>query len=198
MISPAERAGQLQNRQQGIRRAGALPVLRMAGFVGDSIVDGPGLRCAIFCQGCPHACPGCHNPATHPFAGGTMVTPEDMEARIREYPLCRGVTFSGGEPFCQPEFFAELGERLRRQGYELACYTGYTFEALLAGTPEQRRLLNVLDILIDGRFVLAQRNLTLRFRGSENQRVLDVPKSLLAGKAVWTTQTRWVGEDAPV
>ena len=193
MTSQADAAH--KNKRQGIRKAGALPVLRMAGFVGDSIVDGPGLRCAIFCQGCPHACPGCHNPATHPFVGGVAVTVEEMEERIKKYPLCKGVTFSGGEPFCQPEFFAALGERLKAQGYELACYTGYMFEQLLAGTPQQKRLLAVLDTLVDGLFLLEQRNLTLRFRGSENQRILNVPQSLLANAPVWETQARWLGEE---
>lgn len=178
---------------QGIRQADALNTLYVAGLVGDSIVDGPGLRCAVFGQGCPHACPGCHNPETQPFAGGDALSVPEVYRRIRAYPLCRGVTFSGGEPFSQAAAFAGLARLLRADGYEVAAYSGYTFEELLRGTAEQQELLALLDILIDGRFVLATRNLGLRFRGSENQRVLDVPRSLAAGEAVWETAERWVG-----
>ena len=106
-----------------------------------------------------------------------------------------GVTFSGGEPFSQAEPFTELAKLLKANGYEVASYTGYTFEELLEnGTPAQKQLLAALDILVDGEFVLAQRNLDLRFRGSENQRILDVPQSLAQGRAVWCTAARWVGE----
>lgn len=165
------------------------------GFMGESIVDGPGLRCVLFVQGCPHACPGCHNPATHPFAGGTRATVSQLLDKIHQSPLSRGITFSGGEPFCQAGPLAELARCLRTEGYELAAYTGYTFEQLLSGTPEQRAFLNQLDTLVDGPFVQAQKNLTLRFRGSENQRILNVPKSLAAGAAVWETHPRWLGEE---
>ena len=102
---------------------------------------------------------------------------------------------SGGEPFSQAEPFTELAKLLKANGYEVASYTGYTFEELLEnGTPAQKQLLAALDILVDGEFVLAQRNLDLRFRGSENQRILDVPQSLAQGRAVWCTAARWVGE----
>ena len=115
--------------------------------------------------------------------------------RLEKNPLVRGVTFSGGEPFSQAEPFTELAKLLKANGYEVASYTGYTFEELLEnGTPAQKQLLAALDILVDGEFVLAQRNLDLRFRGSENQRILDVPQSLAQGRAVWCTAARWVGE----
>ena len=170
------------------------PRLRLAGIVEDSIVDGPGLRTAIFAQGCPRRCEGCHNPQSHAFGTGTDWTVDDLFAHIRKNPIVRGVTFSGGEPFSQAAPFAQLGRRLKQAGYEVAAYTGYTFEELLEnGTPEQKALLRTLDILIDGEFILAQRNLDLRFRGSGNQRILDVPQSLAAGKAVWCTAERWVG-----
>lgn len=189
---------QSKTHSRGIRQpdapACACLYLAAGGFVGDSIVDGPGLRCAVFCQGCPHACPGCHNPATHPFAGGQAVPVEEVYQRVKSFPLCRGVTFSGGEPFCQAEAYAALAALLKPGGYELAAYTGFTLEQLLAGTAAQRRLLGLLDILIDGPFVLAQRDLTLRFRGSANQRILDVPKSLATGSAQWATAPRWVGK----
>ncbi len=172
---------------------GSAVFLAQNGFVADSIVDGPGLRCTLFVQGCPHACPGCHNPATWPFEGGVAAEPAELAARVAAQPLCAGVTFSGGEPFCQAEALAELAARLRAAGrWELAAYTGYTYEELAAGTAAQRRLLSFLDILVDGPFIEARRNLTLRFCGSENQRILNVPKSLAAGGAVWESAARWV------
>ena len=169
-------------------------MLNLAGIAGDSIVDGPGIRTAIFAQGCPHHCPGCHNPETWPFGGGTEMDEETVVRIVEANPLCKGVTFSGGEPFAQAEGFARLGRMLKDRGYEVASYTGYTFEALLAGTPEQRALLDTLDVLIDGPFLLAERSLELNFRGSANQRILNVPRSLEAGAAVAETSPRWLGE----
>ena len=178
----------------GVHLEGASLFLAKQGFVGDSIVDGPGLRCAIFCQGCPHGCPGCHNPETHPFEGGVRWGVPALLTQIHRHPLCRGVTFSGGEPFCQAEALVPLAETLRAEGYELAAYTGYTFEHLAEkGSPAQKRLLSLLHTLVDGPFLLAQKNLTLRFRGSENQRILDMPKSLAEGRAVAETAPRWTG-----
>lgn len=109
-------------------------------------------------------------------------------------PLCKGVTFSGGEPFAQAEGYAELAEALKKKGYEIASYSGYTFEQLLNGTSAQKKLLSLLDILIDGPFIQAEKSLEIAFRGSKNQRILDVPKSLVAGKAIWTEAERWLGE----
>ena len=169
-------------------------MLNLAGIAGDSIVDGPGIRTAIFAQGCPHHCPGCHTPDTWPFEGGTEMDEETVVRIVEANPLCKGVTFSGGEPFAQAEGFARLGRMLKDRGYEVASYTGYTFEALLAGTPEQRALLDTLDVLIDGPFLLAERSLELNFRGSANQRILNVPRSLEAGAAVKETSPRWLGE----
>ena len=169
--------------------------INIAGIMEDSIVDGPGLRTAIFAQGCPRRCEGCHNPESWAFGTGTDMTVQDLFWRVKKNPLVRGVTFSGGEPFSQAEPFTELAKLLKANGYEVASYTGYTFEELLEnGTPAQKQLLAALDILVDGEFVLAQRNLDLRFRGSENQRILDVPQSLARGRAVWCTAARWVGE----
>ena len=169
--------------------------IRLAGLEPESIVDGPGYRFTVFVQGCPHNCPGCHNPQTHDFSGGHLADTDDVIAHFGKNPLVRGVTFSGGEPFSQAEPFTELAKLLKANGYEVASYTGYTFEELLEnGTPAQKQLLAALDILVDGEFVLAQRNLDLRFRGSENQRILDVPQSLAQGRAVWCTAARWVGE----
>ena len=169
-------------------------MLNLAGITGDSIVDGPGIRTTIFCQGCPHHCPGCHNPETWDFQGGTPTEEADIMELIRKNPLCRGVTLSGGEPFAQAEGCCTLASMLKQEGYEVASYTGYTFEQLLEGTEAQKKLLSLLDVLIDGPFLLAERSLDLNFRGSRNQRVLNVPESLRAGKAVPETSPRWLGE----
>ena len=169
-------------------------MLDLSGIVGDSIVDGPGIRTTVFSQGCPHHCPGCHNPETWAFGCGTPVAEETVLETVRANPLCRGVTFSGGEPFAQAAEFAALARLLKAAGYEVASYSGYTFEELLAGTPEQRQLLETVDVLIDGPFLREQRSLELSFRGSRNQRILDVPKSLAAGEAVCITSGRWQGE----
>lgn len=169
-------------------------MLNLSGIVNDSIVDGPGIRVAVFSQGCPHHCPGCHNPETWDFGCGTAVEEETVVDIVKENPLCRGVTFSGGEPFAQAEGFAKLARLLKAAGYEVASYSGYTFEALLAGTRDQRALLETIDVLIDGPFLLAEKSLEISFRGSRNQRILDVPRSLAAGKAVSVASGRWLGE----
>ena len=169
-------------------------MLKLSGIVEDSIVDGPGIRVCIFCQGCPHHCPGCHNPETWPFEGGTEIEEEAVFSIVASNPLCRGVTFSGGEPFAQAEGYAKLAKLLKAKGYEVASYSGYTFEQLLRGTPAQKELLESIDILIDGPFMLAEKSLEVAFRGSKNQRILNVPASLAAGQAVPVTGGRWLGE----
>ena len=171
-------------------------MLELAGIVGDSIVDGPGIRTAIFAQGCPHHCPGCHNPETWEFGCGTAMDETRVLEIVQSNPLCKGVTFSGGEPFAQAAGFVELARLLKQAGYEVASYSGYTFEDLLTGTPEQQDLLRQLDVLIDGPFVLAERTMEAAFRGSRNQRILDVPASLAAGSAVEIPGGRWLGEYA--
>lgn len=154
-------------------------VLRIAGIIGESIVDGPGIRFVVFTQGCPHHCPGCHNPQTHAFDGGELVDIDKLAKKILEDPLVSGVTFSGGEPFCQAEALAELAKELRAHGKHIMTYTGYTWEQLQElEDPAVHTLLSYTDILVDGRFVEAERDLSLRFRGSRNQRLLDVQKSL--------------------
>ena len=161
--------------------------IKLAGIVPESYVDGPGIRFTIFVQGCPHHCEGCHNPETHDFEAGRTADTERIYGKIKQFPLVKGVTFSGGEPFCQPEPLAELAEKLKTDGYHIMSYSGWTFEQLLSKSekePQVKRLLSRLDILVDGRFVLAERSLEIKFRGSRNQRLIDVPKSLEAGKAV--------------
>lgn len=133
--------------------------INVAGIVGESIVDGPGIRLTVFCQGCPHHCPGCQNPETWEFAERTRMEPQDILSMVKKNPLIRGVTLSGGEPFSQAAEHAELAKLLRENGYEVAAYSGYTFEQLLSGTPEQRKLLENIDILVDGPFLMEQRTL---------------------------------------
>ena len=169
-------------------------MVNLAGVVSDSIVDGPGIRTTIFAQGCPHHCEGCHNPETWDFSGGTQVSTDQILGIVRFNPISRGVTFSGGEPFAQAEGFAEIAKALKTGNYEVASYSGYTFEELLNGTSAQRELLQWLDVLIDGPFVMKEKSLELAFRGSRNQRIIDVPKSLAKGEAVVITKGRWAGE----
>ena len=169
-------------------------MLELSGIVSDSIVDGPGIRTTVFSQGCPHHCPGCHNPETWAFGCGTPIPPEAVVKIVRSNPLCRGVTFSGGEPFAQAAEFFRLASLLKEAGYEVASYTGFTFEELLEGTEDQKHLLSSIDILIDGPFIQSEKSLEIAFRGSRNQRILDVRKSLALGKAVETTSKRWLGD----
>ncbi|MBE6933912.1 MAG: anaerobic ribonucleoside-triphosphate reductase activating protein [Ruminococcaceae bacterium] len=171
-------------------------MLDLSGIVSDSIVDGPGIRVTVFSQGCPHHCPGCHNPETWDFGCGTQLTVQQVLEIVQSNPLCRGVTFSGGEPFAQAEGFAELARLLKCRGYEVASYTGYTFEQLYTGTPAQRQLLETIDVLIDGPFLMAEKSMEVSFRGSKNQRILDVPASLVSGIATPVTSPRWMGEYA--
>lgn len=159
--------------------------IRIAGIISESIVDGPGIRYVVFTQGCPHHCEGCHNPQTHDFAGGSIVDTETLLEQIKADPLLSGVTFSGGEPFCQPRPLIELAREVRAAGRSVMAYSGYTYEQLLTSDdPDVRELLKLCDILVDGPFVLAERDLTLRFRGSRNQRLIDVPQSLEQGTVV--------------
>ncbi len=161
--------------------------IKLAGLVADSIVDGPGFRFTVFTQGCPHHCEGCHNPDTHDFNGGRYADCDKIIEKIKENKLTAGVTFSGGEPFCQPMPCAYMAEKLKASGYHLMAFTGYTFEKLLEMSKEDenvKKFLNLLDVIIDGKFILAQRSLELRYKGSKNQRTIDVKESIKQGRAV--------------
>lgn len=153
-----------------------LPI-RLFGVVRESIVDGPGLRFVIFVQGCPHHCPGCHNPESHDPAGGYLSSTARIWKVLSQNPTLRGVTFSGGEPFLWGKELYEIGRAARAAGLDVTTYTGFVYEQLLekAKTEEGvHKLLSVTNYLVDGPFVQAQRDLSLKFRGSRNQRILDV------------------------
>ena len=165
--------------------------LRIAGVVPESIVDGPGFRFAVFTQGCPHHCEGCHNPNTHDFSGGEVVDTDTLWERIRKDILLSGVTFSGGEPFEQAGNLLDLARKIKGAKLELAAYSGYTFDELVAAGGDKLELLKLCDVLVDGRFVLAQRSLMLRFRGSKNQRLIDVQRSLSEGCVQEIHDGRW-------
>lgn len=161
--------------------------LRVAGIVTESVVDGPGVRYTIFTQGCRHGCKGCHNPQTHDFEGGYFADTDDLFDEMMLDPLVRGVTLSGGEPFEQPKPLAELAAKVQAAGRNVIAYSGYTYEQLLDKSDKEPAIMDLLkntDILIDGRFVQEQLNLELKFRGSTNQRVIDVKKSIEAGDVV--------------
>lgn len=159
--------------------------LRVAGIEPESIVDGPGIRFTVFVQGCPHGCPGCHNPQTHPFEGGTETDIEEIFSQFKRDPLLKGITLSGGEPFCQAEALARLAGLVHGFGKDVAVYTGYTYEELAASRdPAVQALLRETDLLIDGPFILREKDLELRFRGSGNQRLIDMGRTRAAGRVV--------------
>lgn len=166
-----------------------MSAIRLAGVVKESIVDGPGFRFVVFTQGCPHHCEGCHNPQSHSFEGGTEHEPEEILREIDKNPLLAGVTFSGGEPFCQPGALCELAKGVKERGLNLITYSGYTYEQLAVKaqeSPAVRELLGYSDYLVDGRYVAEQRDLNLRFRGSRNQRIIDIKASAEAGMVITT------------
>ena len=164
--------------------------LRIAGFNKDSIVDGPGLRYTIFSQGCFHNCEGCHNPQTHDNTAGKLVDIDEIFEDIKNTPICDGVTFSGGEPFLQADTFADLAVKIKNSNHplDIICYTGWTWEEIQEiisnGFSDYMRLLRNIDYLIDGRFDKNKVSLDCNWRGSTNQRIIDVQKSLETGEIV--------------
>lgn len=158
--------------------------MRIAGLVQDSIVDGPGMRFTVFTQGCPHGCEGCHNPETHDPTGGKEMAVEAIIKEMLSNPMTDGVTLSGGEPFMQADACSKIANAAHNAGLNVWTYTGYTFEKLseLSQNDEAvRNLMESTDVLVDGPFVLSQRSLAIRWRGSKNQRLIDMAKSLAAG-----------------
>ena len=159
--------------------------IKIAGVVNDSIVDGEGFRFAIFTQGCRHNCPGCHNPQTHDVNGGHIADTDELFAQICANPLLSGVTFSGGEPFLQPAPLAQLGIKIHERGLNITTFTGYTLEQLVQmHDADVDALLAQTDVLIDGRFVQELRDISLVFRGSSNQRIIDMNEWRRSGKIV--------------
>ncbi|WP_099206017.1 anaerobic ribonucleoside-triphosphate reductase activating protein [Scatolibacter rhodanostii] len=159
--------------------------IRLAGIVKESITDGPGIRYTVFVQGCPHGCPGCHNPQTHDFSGGTFRSVESIFEEFKQNPMLKGITLSGGEPFTQPKELTHLAKLVHSIGKDVVTYSGWTYEELSSMKSEAiQDLLNETDMLVDGKFVEAQKNLELRFRGSENQRLIDMNRTKADGKIV--------------
>lgn len=159
--------------------------LRVAGIVKESVVDGPGFRYVIFAQGCTHCCKGCHNPDTHALDGGYLIDAESIIEEIKQSKYIDGVTFSGGEPFLQADAFIHIAERLKEANISIVCYTGFTFEELYESKDESKtRLLGFIDMLIDGPYIEELKDLSLTFRGSRNQRIIDVKSSLRDKRAV--------------
>jgi anaerobic ribonucleoside-triphosphate reductase activating protein len=153
----------------------------------DSIVDGPGLRTVIWTQGCRHHCKGCQNPQTWDFNGGGKVAVKDVLEAIDELEYQDGITFSGGDPMFQPEACNKIAEYCKKKGYNIWVYTGFTYEELITNSkkePIYLEFLKNIDVLVDGRFILEERDLSLLFRGSRNQRLIDVPKTLQEGKVI--------------
>lgn len=152
--------------------------IRLYGTVNDSIVDGPGLRYSVFTQGCLHHCPGCHNPKSHDLQGGYLEDTDVIMAEILKNPLLDGVTISGGEPFLQPVALVELAKGIKQHGLHLMIYSGYTYEEILDLGENERKLLSLCDVLVDGRFLIEQRSLSLLYKGSANQRIINIQASL--------------------
>ena len=157
--------------------------MRIFGFSANSFVDGEGIRLSIFFQGCRRKCPGCHNPGSWDIDGGVEADTETFKKMMLEDRLLDGVTFSGGEPFLQIEPVIELAKEARMHGLDVWCWTGYQFEELMQ-SHDSREALKYIDILVDGPFEKDKRSLNLIWRGSTNQRIIDVQKSLEKGEVV--------------
>lgn len=156
----------------------------LCGVETESIVDGPGFRYVIFTQGCPHRCKGCHNPQTHPFEGGFEADTDSILSAFTENPLLCGITFSGGEPFCQASALIPLARAVKDMKKSVMSYSGYTLEELVDLSEKNADILELLklcDLLVDGKYIEEQRDLTLRFRGSRNQRVIDLKEYFKTG-----------------
>ncbi len=159
--------------------------IRIAGWTNDSITDGPGLRFVLFVQGCERNCPGCHNPSTHSRNGGRWTTVNEVLNEINKNTILDGITLSGGEPFLQASPLAVLSKEVRRRSLSVVVYTGFTFEEILCSDDvDQLALLHEADFLVDGPYIESERSLALKFRGSANQRVIDVRRSLNSKKII--------------
>ena len=167
--------------------------INLAGIEWESIVDGPGFRTTIFVQGCGHHCEGCHNPQTWSYEPKKLVTVDELVEEVTSKNVnVSGVTLSGGEPFDQAEALAEFVRKLKelRPFFSIAAYTGYLVEELMT-QPDKLELLKLVDILVDGPFQKDKKNATILYRGSENQRIVDVESTLRAGFCVISKSPRW-------
>lgn len=155
--------------------------IRISGIIEETVANGPGFRFAVFAQGCSHKCPGCHNPSTHSYDGGTAVSVDELTEMLRARPELDGLTLSGGEPFDQAESCADLAEAAHGLGLDVWCWTGYVEERLRRGMAEGRRdwerLMNAIDVLVDGPFVQALASASCQWRGSTNQRIIELHKN---------------------
>jgi anaerobic ribonucleoside-triphosphate reductase activating protein len=160
--------------------------MRLSGITPESLVDGPGLRYVIFTQGCPHQCPHCHNPQSWDLYDGKEFSVRQIIRLIKQQKKTKqGVTFSGGEPFLQASELAELALAIRKMGLDVVTYTGYTYEELIEGNNDGvKALLAASDILIDGKYIHELRSIKLKFRGSSNQRIINMAKTREKGNIV--------------
>ena len=152
--------------------------IRLYGTVNDSLVDGPGLRYVIFTQGCLHHCPGCHNPDSHAIDGGYIEDTEQCLLEMDQNPLLDGVTLSGGEPFLQATALIHFVQKVKKRHLHVMIYSGYTFEEILELGDEEKKLLSLCDTLVDGKFILSLKSMELLYKGSSNQRIIDIQASL--------------------
>ena len=157
--------------------------VRLAGIAYESLVNGPGIRRVFFAQGCKHNCKGCFNPETHSFDKGIVLEIDKLIKDVLENPMITGVTFSGGDPIEQAHSFSYMAKILKNKGLNIWCYTGYLYDEQLLNNSRARceytdEMLSMIDVLVDGEFVEALKDIRLVFRGSSNQRVIDVKKSL--------------------
>lgn len=161
--------------------------VRLSGIAYESLVNGPGVRRVLFSQGCKHNCKGCFNPETHCSDGGKEFVADDLVKDILKNPMLKGVTFSGGDPLEQADKFAYIASKLKSKGLNIWCYTGYTFEYIMENANKHKgwkELLDNINVLVDGKFQLEKKVEGLRFRGSANQRIVDVKRSMAAGDIV--------------
>jgi anaerobic ribonucleoside-triphosphate reductase activating protein len=141
----------------------------------DSVVDGKGLRCVLWTQGCPHKCVGCHNPSTHSFDGGSRYTVNSIINGLSKVLYHDGLTISGGEPMEQAEALIPIVQYAVDNGLNVWCYSGYTLEELQNKNDQHiNELLGLIDVLIDGRFILAEKSANLAYRGSRNQKIIKM------------------------
>ena len=161
--------------------------VRLSGIAYESLVNGPGMRRVFFAQGCRHNCEGCFNPETHDFLGGEERNMDELIEDVLKNKMIKGVTFSGGDPIEQADKFAYMAKAFKGAKLNIWCYTGYTFEKLLEKMKEDSgvsNLINNTDVLVDGKFEADNKKDGLRFRGSSNQRIIDIKESLKNGEVI--------------